>query len=184
MNEIIRKDAISILSKVITILKVKEEKDVTEIKALSNHTIHNASVFQDETSVSIAILIYSLSKIIERDEKQLDYGRIVSMLQDSKNYLERNLVGEFNRLVRKIFKIISNVDSKIKLYIEEVINQAEIKKSCKLCEHGISVGRSAEILGISQWELLNYLGKTKLVEDTPDVIDLRTRIRIARSLFK
>ena len=55
MDKIIKKDILSIISKTIAILKIKEEKDIIELKELSNHTIHNASIFQDEDSVSIAI---------------------------------------------------------------------------------------------------------------------------------
>ena len=183
MNEIIRKDAISILSEVIEIFKRKEEKDVAEIRKLSNHTIHDASVFQDETSVSIAILIYSLSKIIERRQGQLNYDELLSLLENAKKFLEREKFEEYNNTIKRIFSFISNIDSKLKLYIEEVFNQAQIKKGCKLCEHGISVGRASEVLGISQWELMNYIGKTKLSEDT-EIVDLSSRINFARGLFK
>ena len=72
----------------------------------------------------------------------------------------------------------------MKLYVQEVINQAQIKKGSKLCEHGLSCSKSAEILGISQWELMNYIGKTKLSEEEHDIVDLRTRIDYARGLFR
>ena len=184
MDELVRKDAISVLSEVIGILKVKEEKDAAEIRELSNHTIHNASVFQDEASVSIAILIYSLSKIIERKQWQLDYGSIASMLENAKEFLENEKFEEYTKSIKKLFGLISNIDNKLKLYIEEVINQAQIKKGSKLYEHGISVARAAEVLGISQWELMDYIGKTKLTEEIPDIIDLKTRIKFARGLFE
>ncbi|MBS3102864.1 hypothetical protein J4458_05460 [Candidatus Woesearchaeota archaeon] len=184
MDELVRKDAISVLSEVIGILKVKEEKDAAEIRELSNHTIHNASVFQDEASVSIAILIYSLSKIIERMEWELDYKPILSLLENAKELLENNKFDDYNKSIKKLFALISNIDSKLKLYIEEVINQAQIKKGGKLYEHGISVARAAEVLGISQWELMGYIGKTKLTEDIQDIVDLRSRLKFARGLFE
>ncbi len=184
MNEIVRKDAVAILKRIIEILSVKEEKDVSEIRRLSNHTIHNASVFQDGTSVSIAILVYSLSKIIERKQWRLDYESIVSLFQSAEKFLERKNFEEYNKIIKKLFALVSNIDSKLKLYIEEVINQAEIKKGSKLYEHGISLGRAAEVLGISEWELMGYIGKTRLSEDVPDIIDLSTRIKFTRSLFK
>lgn len=184
MNERIRKDAISIFKRVIEILKVKEEKDVSEIRNLSNHTIHDASVFQDETSVSIAILIYSLSKIIERKHWKLNYKQILTCLENALNYLEKNKFDEYEKTIKKLFNLISNIDTKLKLYIERVINQAQIKKGSKIYAHGISVARASEILGISQWELMNYIGKTKLTDDTPEIVDLKTRMNFARSLFK
>ena len=64
MEGAVRNDALHIISKVIEILETKKQKHTMELKELSNNTIHNASVFQDECSVSIAVLIYALSKII------------------------------------------------------------------------------------------------------------------------
>ncbi len=185
MNKIIKKDILAILSDTIEILKVKEEKGIAEMKELSNHVIHNASIFQDEDSISIAILIYSLSKIIERKDKELNYSNILNQLKASYTFLEKSNTDNYRKTIKRLFKFISTVDTKLKLYIEEVINQAQIKKGSKIYEHGISLARASEILGISQWELMFYIGKTKI----PDVyevelISLKKRLNYTKSLFK
>ena len=83
MQDIIKRDIIAVLTDLAGILKERKDIDVSGIKLLSNHVIHNASVFQDEDSISIAILIYSLSKIIERKEKELDYNEIIGMVNSA-----------------------------------------------------------------------------------------------------
>lgn len=183
MQDIIKKDILAVLTELFGILKVKEDADIVEMKELSNHVIHNASVFQDEDSVSVAILIYSLSKIIERKQRELDYGRLLNMLNSCISSLKNNDDEKFRKSVRNIFSFIRTVDEKLKLYINEVINQAQIKKGCKLCEHGISVARSAEVLGISQWELMHYLGRTTLIDKFSEHVNVSNRLKIARSLF-
>ncbi len=183
MHDIIKKDIIAVLTELIEILKVKEESDILEIKKLSNHVIHNASVFQDEDSISIAILIYSLSKIIERKEKDLDYGKLLSMLNSCISSLKNNEDESFRKSIKNIFNFIRSIDEKLKLYIHEVINQAQIKKGCKLCEHGISIARASEVLGISQWELMHYIGKTTLIDQFSEPVNVSYRLKIARSLF-
>ena len=183
MNETIQRDIIAILSDAIDILKVKEEKDITELKELSNHTIHNASIFQDEDSVSVAILAYSLSKIIERKGYELDCRNILFFLNKAKECLSQNRIDDYRKIIKKTFSIISGVDSKLKLYIEEVINQAQIKKGSKIYEHGVSLARAAEILGVSQWELMFYIGKTKIIDKTKETIDVKDRLKFARRLF-
>ena len=65
MENKVRKDILKVLHRAIDILSVREEKDVLELKELSNHTIHNSSIFQDEDSISFAILMYCLAKLIE-----------------------------------------------------------------------------------------------------------------------
>ena len=182
MQDIIRKDILAVLSELVDILKVKEESDVVQIKELSNHVIHNASVFQDEDSISVAILIYSLSKIMER-QKELNYNKLITVLNSCISGLKNNQDEDFRKSIKNIFSFIRAVDEKLKLYIHEVINQAQIKKGCKLCEHGISVARASEVLGISQWELMHYIGKTTLIDRYSEPVNVAKRLKFARSLF-
>src|SRR3989338_4937323 len=99
MHDIIKRDIIAVLTELVEILKVKEESDMVQMKELSNHVIHNASVFQDEDSVSIAILIYSLSKIIERKQGEMDYNKVLSMLNSCILNLKNNELSMLNTLL-------------------------------------------------------------------------------------
>ena len=89
----------------------------------------------------------------------------------------------FRKSIKEMFSFIRTMDEKIKMYIFEVINQAQIKKGCKLCEHGISIARASEVLGISQWELMHYIGKTTLIDKFSEPVNVLTRLKIARRLF-
>ena len=51
-----------------------KEKDAVKLRELSNQTIHAASTIQDAGSIALAVLIYTLSKIVERQ----DYNKIKS----------------------------------------------------------------------------------------------------------
>ena len=183
MYDIIKRDIIAVLSDLIEILKFKDESDVIQIKELSNHVIHNASVFQDEDSISVAILIYSLSKIIERRGEDFEYSKISGMLNSCVSNLKNDQDEKFRHSIKNTFNFIRTIDKKLKLYIHEVINQAQVKKGCKLCEHGISIARASEILGISQWELMHYLGKTTLIDKFSEPVHVIRRLKVARELF-
>src|SRR3989344_5203734 len=47
-------------------------KEAPALKDLSNKTIHDSCIFQDSASITIAVIIYALSKLIERE----DYSKI------------------------------------------------------------------------------------------------------------
>ncbi|HLC80681.1 MAG TPA: hypothetical protein VJG31_02825, partial [Candidatus Nanoarchaeia archaeon] len=64
MNQVIREDLLKELDEVIEILKVREGADIAKLEEVSNHTIHDASVFQDIDAIQIAVLVYSLYKIV------------------------------------------------------------------------------------------------------------------------
>ena len=183
MYELIKKDIIAVLDDLTEILKSKDETDVVQMKQLSNHVIHNASVFQDEDSISVAILIYSLSKIIERKQKDIDYNKLLGKVNLCIANLKINDDESFRKSIKSIFNFIRTQDEKLKLYINEVINQAQIKKGCKLCEHGISIARASEVLGISQWELMHYIGKTTIIDQFSEPVNVLKRLKIARGMF-
>ena len=183
MQDIIKRDIVAVLGELFEILKSKEDSDILQVKSLSNHTIHNASVFQDEDSISVAVLIYSISKIMERKEKEIDYGKLRNMLNLALQNIKSSNDEAFRKTIKDLFGFIRAMDAKLKLYINEVINQAQIKKGCKLCEHGISVARASEILGVSRWELMHYLGQTTLIDQFSEPVNALQRLKFARGLF-
>ena len=67
----------------------------------------------------------------------------------------------------------------------KVINKAKINKGSRIYEHGISIGRTSDLMGISQWELMSYVGKTNIedIGETQKVTSVRKRIAIAKQLF-
>jgi hypothetical protein len=68
------------------------EQDYISIKRLSDHVIHSASIEQDPDVIATAVIIYSLSKLIEREQ-----------------YKEQENWPEFYK------NYIKNIDSMIKL---------------------------------------------------------------------
>ena len=121
MDEIVRKDALQILNRVISILEIKEEKDMIELTELSNRIIHDASVFQDEISISIAVLIYALSKIIERKQDNLDYKEILNYLEKARKHLYDYEEKKGGIAIKKLFSKIHQ-----KLMIIESIFKNEL----------------------------------------------------------
>ncbi len=182
MEEIVKKDLLAVLRDTLDILN-QPEPNIAKLKEISNHTIHNASIFQDEHSVSIAILIYSLSKIIERVRDKMDYSKIKNLLSLSIEYLEDDNTENYHEFIRQIFSIISQKDTQFQLYIQEVIRQASIRKGSKLYEHGISASKTAQILGISLWGLYDYLGATNISDNDKDISSVRERLKYTRGLF-
>ncbi len=188
MREELKKNILEILEESYSSIK---NRDVIVLKDLSNRTLHSASIVQDDDSVYIAILIYSLSKIFERSkyEKYKDwnlfYNTCMKNLESAADNLHKNNIIEYEKNVKGILDIINKLSSHLKIYIQEVIDKAKIHKGSRLHEHGISVGRTAELLGISEWELMDYVGKTGISDVslslTREVVD---RLKDARRILK
>lgn len=185
MEDKIKEDILAILEETIGILQVREDKDIMELSEVSNHVIHNASIFQDEDSISIAVLVYSIYKVIERPVylAEENYSKIQKLLKSARDFLEKDNVQNYRKSILRLFRLIASIDKKLKMYIEEVVTKARIKKGGKLFEHGLSIGRAADLMGVSQWELMSYIGRTHIFEREKFVDDVAGRLKFTRKLF-
>jgi len=175
----VRKDIVQVISRLIQLI---DAKDFFAMKELSDHTIHNASIYQDEDSVNIAVLVYALFKICDR-EKELPDKFFLLRLKNAYSAIMKADFENYRASVKRLFSMISGRDSRIKMFMEEVVQQAKIKKGMKLVEHGISAERSAQVMGVSQWELMEYLGKTQSSE-VRGRTNVDDRIMLTKKIFR
>ncbi len=181
MRPIIKEDILAALKEVIEALK---KEDYSALSELSNHTIHDASIFQEDDPLTIAVLVYALSKCIQRClERNQVCPTVAPALEKAYTALENDDDNEYRAIIKNLLREIGDMDAQLKLYIQEVVEKARIKKASKLHEHGISIARTAELLGLSQWELQNYIGKV-VTEIPSDGIKVTDRLRRTRELFR
>jgi len=160
------------------------------LQNLSDQTIHSASIYQDTDSISIAVIIYSLSKIISKRNilKIKNWNslanKILASLYLAIDALEKNKIDKFGNHLGKIVKLMSSL-SNLKPYIQDVIRKASINKASRLYEHGISLAQTAKLLGITPWELAEYIGQ-KNIHNNPynTTISAKKRAEIAMEFFQ
>jgi len=167
-----------------------EKGDALKIKNLSNQTINTASFTQDPDNIAVAVIVYSIGKILERENyKQLNgwdvFYKIVEVsLTNSIKDLEKNNEKKFRSDLESIRGAIGKLSGKLKEYIEFVFRKAQINKASRLYEHGISMEQTAKLLGISMYELAEYVGKTGISDVAESrTLDVKGRIKIAEEIF-
>jgi len=167
------------------------DKDIVKLKDLSNQTIHSASISQDEINITLAVVIYSISKIIERTNYKHypQFKECCSSIEDGINksidFLERGAEESFAGELQNIITELKNTGGSLKKHIEEVFKKARINKASRMYEHGISLEKTAKLLGISIFELAEYTGNTGI----PDVnlgitMPIKERIKLAEEIFE
>ena len=106
------------------------------------------------------------------------------MISEAQSNLSKDKVADYRRVIKKMFAYIGKLEKKFGMYITEVIKQSRIKKGGRIFEHGVSVGRVSELLGVSSWEMMNYIGNTKLSDIGPTYRkDVEGRLEYARRIF-
>ena len=145
-------------------------RDAVLLKDLSNRTVHTASIYQDTDSIAVAVIVYSLSKIIERSDYSFYKGWSIFMkivnhsLQESVESLEEENLKGFRDSLVNIRKAVDKISGNLKSSIQDVFYKAMINKASRLYEHGISIEQTANVLGVSLFELSEYAGRTGISE--------------------
>ena len=98
--------------------------------------------------------------------------------------LKKNDDEHLREHLENLRKRVEGVSGKLKKYIQDVFVKAKINKASRIYEHGISLEKTASLLGITLYELANYAGQTGI----PDVslsrtMDVKSRIKIAMEFF-
>ena len=190
VNERVRNDVLFVLKQ---ILKYIDTKNFAEILKLSDYTIHSASVFQDRLSNMLAISTYSLGYILQNEKMRKKSGEeffkfvnaIREMISIAINQLEKNDIVGFDIKMKQILREIARMDFRFGEHIEFVIKKAKLEKATKIIEHGISTGRVADILGLNEWELMEYLGERRFHDNVLTITkSVEERMNAAKKLFK
>ncbi len=172
--------------------KALAEEDTIKLKDLSNQTLHSSSMTQDASNVAVGVIIYSLSKIVERKEeykKQKGWEKFYSEVNNSVRRahmaLSENKEQAFKDELKNIRKAISDLSGRLREYISDVFQKAKINKASKIYEHGISMEKTAKMLGITLWELANYAGQRGDANaPLSETLSSKERIKLARGMFE
>ena len=84
----------------------------------------------------------------------------------------------------RIRNSLNLISGDLSRYIRDVFNKAEINKAFKLYEHGLSTEKTAELLGVSLWDMASYIGQSH-IGDAKIAISMPAaeRVKIAEDIF-
>ncbi len=168
-----------------------KDNDSAKLKELSNQTNNTASLTQDPDNIAVAVAVYSISKIIERTEYRSlagwkdFYKVIISAIDNSIDAIKKDNTQKLKNSLISIRKAVSKLSGKLKTYIKDVFRKAQINKASKIYEHGISMEKTAALLGITMFELAGYAGqKPDANISLTKTIDVKSRIKTAMDMFR
>ena len=182
MKEVIKKEILYDLREAIKILEKREDKDFQELKVLSNHAIEDVAAHKDLDVISLTVLIYSIYKVVNCLNDQ-DYKDILLLLEKSENSLVRGNLGKYNSHIKKLFQIVEGCNAKVKEHLQDVMQAAKIKKGAILFRKGLSIGQAAGLMGLSNWDLQAYAGRTVVLGAHSEKVQAKKRLATAFKLF-
>lgn len=167
-----------------------KQGNVQELKSLSNQTIHSATISQDGDNIIVAVLIYSLGKVFEREHYRNMEGwngfhnAVMKNLDLAIVALEKKNMDDARACLGRIRNSLNKISGDLGRYIKDVFKKAEINKAFKLYEHGLSSEQTAELLGVSLWDMASYMGQSSIGDAKIAIsMPVAKRVKIAEDIF-
>lgn len=157
------------------------------LHGLSDHVLHSMLIYQDRDITNVALAIYSLDKIFEQEKFQTHpkigefTKKVLGHINDARAALEKNKPDEFAHEIDDLLDDIARFSQKMKGYLQDILQFAKTKKASKLYEHGLSLGKAAEVSGTTKWELMPATGET-VVHEQAEPMD-EERLKLVKKLF-
>lgn len=183
MDVEIKKEILYDLETAIKILQVREKSDLEELRRLSDHAIEHVAAYKDLDVISVTVLIYSIYKAFSCLSSK-DYSAILRELENAYRFLNVNQLGSYNGSIKKLYEIIRRCSLKTKEHLQDVMHAARIKKGTVLLSKGLSIGQAAGLMGLSNWDLQQYAGRTMALEGGVPKISAQKRLLQAFKIFE
>jgi hypothetical protein len=161
-----------------------------KLKDLSNETLHSAAVHQDTLNIITAVLVYALSKVLQRDSYKrmrgwdIFYKKLLGYLDEVIIALKKGDAKAAILAEGKIRESLNEISGDLAMYIKDIFRKAEINKAFKLYEHGLTAQSTADLLGVSLWDLSTYIGQSSISEaNVSQSLPVKERLKYAEDIF-
>lgn len=165
-----------------------ERADSFALHQLSDQILHTASINQHTDILTVAVVTYSLHKLVTKKNRvsQKEWNIFVKKcngeLRKASEALREEDLEEFARHLEHAKDLLeTTIGKKMREYVQETLKKASINKAAKVYEHGISLSRTARLLGLSQWDLMEYVGQRE-ARNSPYVATIDEKKRAAKTL--
>jgi hypothetical protein len=167
-----------------SLIKILSSKNISssDLKSLGNRLMDNISLFKDKNCISLSVLIHSLYKIFSKNS-EMDRSLLKGLIEQALRNINSDL--DFENSLKSIFVHIKKYDDNLDRSVIQILRHAQIKKGLKVYEYGVSIGEAANTIGVSRWEILEYLGSSTIIDrEGAEPTTSKQRFLFTRGIFK
>lgn len=165
-------------------------RNIPKLRSLSNDYTRDLLVFQDSLFLDLSLATLVICNVLEKPRfwKYDDWLKTVFKLEEKLDACIAQAKAKDIRALKNTLNIIIDlacaVDDKDKRFVENIIIHGKVKIGSTLYAQGLSIGRAAEISGVSKEKIFQYSGKTLINDRFGKTMSMRERVNNVKSIFR
>jgi len=162
-----------------------------ELREVTNQSTSNFAIYQAKIWLSLALISYTLSKIVEkpRYEKLASKGTkfsdsVSNGLQKAAALCKLGKVADCQAELDDVIQKIQTMESRDARFLSNLIVKGRTKVAATMYAQGLSLDTVVELTGAERNEVLNYSGKTTMPDRMGRTLSASERMAYARKLVR
>ena len=159
------------------------------LREAANDAIAQAAFENDSKKAEIAVISYSLGKLLSKAhfQRSKNWPRVAdSILREINEAVSLARSDEFGLLEKKLSSVVSTVakvDFEFGNYWQNLIEKARVKQASSAYALGLSLSQACGLTCCDKQALFNYIGFTKMHEETPVLKNISERVDRLKELL-
>ncbi len=172
------------------ILKLFRKGNVLQLRGLSNRLIRESTIENDLAKAELGVITYALHKIetkqhfINNKKWHKIRIKINSNIQGAIFAIRKNDRELFFKKLKKIIMDINLIDSQLGHFATSIYEKAKVKQASLAYSYGLSISRSAELMGADKKELQSYIGFTTMHDEENEQKSIKKRLNELKEVLK
>lgn len=168
------------------IIRGFERGEIDHLRKIGGKLARRGALKSSHTLLEGGAIAYALAKVVQHRHRHTpdELENLKKAVLEELKLCIGATIEEMDTHFDKILDIITEFDKKTGKFISNLTEKARANKATTAYSSGLSVGKAAQLAGVSEWEILRYSGNTKLSEEIGITKHLHTRLKVARELLK
>jgi len=162
-----------------------------ELREVTNQSTSSFAIYQKKVWLSIALISYALSKIVEkpRYEKYASKGSkfsdsVSNCIQKAAALCKLGKVADCQTELDNVITQIQTMESRDMRFLSDLIVKGRTKVAATMYAQGLSLDTVVDLTGAERNEVLSYTGKTTVPDRMGRTFSAKDRMAYARKLLK
>jgi len=161
-----------------------------DLKKMGRDYIEDAAVDSDKDLAAISVIAYCLYKmttknhIMNNPRWKIVSQTITKKLNSAKIAAEKNNQNELHTQLQNTIGEIEFIDNELSNYARNVYEKGKIKQASTAYASGLSLSQAAALTDANKRELQEYIGATRIHDESLDKIEMQERLEKLRRIIE
>ena len=165
-------------------------RNIPKLRSLSNDYTRDLLIYQDALFLDLSLATLLICNVLEKPRfwKYDDWLRIVFKIEEQLDICIKQIkskdIKSLRNTLNSILNLACSVDDKDRRFVENIMIHGRVKIGSTLYAQGLSIGRAAELSGVSKEKIFQYSGRTLINDRFGKTMSIKERVNNVKSIFR